>query len=302
MSRRARGKDIHGIVLLDKPAGISSNRALQKVRGIFQARKAGHTGSLDPFATGMLPICLGEASKTAAHMLTARKYYRAGARLGVATASGDSEGEITRAAPVPDLDAAAIEAALAQFRGTIEQVPPMYSALKHRGKPLYAYAREGIEIERAPREITIEELRFIDWQPPLLAFEVRCSKGTYVRTLAEDIAAALDTCAHLVSLRRIYTEPFTAQPMATLEQLQQAREQGCLAQYLLAVDAGLPDWQRVELGPEQQDRFCHGNSIADAAARPRAGNVRVYARGGGLLGLGTLEQDGTLHPRRVFKL
>ncbi len=302
MNRRARGKDIHGIVLLDKPAGISSNRALQKVRGIFQARKAGHTGSLDPFATGMLPICLGEASKTAAYMLAARKYYRAGARLGVATASGDSEGEITRTTPVPDLDAAAIEAALAQFRGTIEQVPPMYSALKHRGKPLYTYARQGVEIERAPREITIEELRFIDWQPPRLTFEVRCSKGTYVRTLAEDIAAALDTCAHLVSLRRIYTEPFTTQPMTTLERLQQAREQGSLARYLLAVDAGLPDWQRLELDPEQQDRFCHGNSIADAAPGPGAGNVRVYARDGGLLGLAALEQDGTLHPRRVFNL
>jgi len=302
MSRRSDGKDIHGIVLLDKPAGISSNRALQRVRGIYQARKAGHTGSLDPFATGMLPVCLGEASKTAAHMLSAGKRYLAVARLGETTTTGDSEGEVIRREPVPDLGKEAIGAALARFEGPIEQVPPMYSALKHQGKPLYEYARAGIEIERPARSVTIHRIEPVDWRAPLLTFDVSCSKGTYVRTLAEDIAGALGTCGHLVSLRRLYTEPFTTQPMVTLEQLGQAAEQGTLTRYLLAVDAGLADWPRVDLDPARQERFCHGNTVANAANGQQPGNVRVYGRQGGLLGLAELAPDGGLRPRKVFNL
>ncbi len=183
--RRKRGLDIHGVILLDKPVGITSNRALQKVRGIFQARKAGHTGSLDPFATGMLPICLGEASKTAAFMLEAQKQYRATARLGEATTTGDVEGEVIQTCTVPDLDPDKLAQALKQFEGEIEQVPPMFSALKHEGKPLYEYARAGIEIDRPSRAVTIHQLELVEWQAPKLVFDVRCSKGTYIRTLAE---------------------------------------------------------------------------------------------------------------------
>src|SRR5210317_1676557 len=188
MSRRKHGLDIHGVILLDKPAGISSNRALQKVREMFKARKAGHTGSLDPFATGMLPICLGEASKTAGYMLDASKTYVAEAVLGIATTTGDIEGEVSGHQQVPDTGPAAIEAALERFRGTIEQVPPMYSALKHEGQPLYKLAREGREVERQPRAVTIHSLELLSWEPPDLVFRARCSKGTYVRTLAEDLA------------------------------------------------------------------------------------------------------------------
>ena len=228
MSRRKSGLNIHGVVLLDKPVGISSNRALQKVRGIFQARKGGHTGSLDPFATGMLPICLGEASKTAAFMLEAGKKYRATAKLGEATTTGDIEGEVIQTCPVPEIDTSKLKQALQEFVGDIEQVPPMYSALKHEGKPLYEYARAGIEIERPARLVTIHAIRLVGWQLPELSFEVHCSKGTYIRTLAEDIAKELDRCAHLVQLRRTSVEPFESLPMVSLEQLQEAKEQGDL--------------------------------------------------------------------------
>src|SRR5690554_926266 len=204
MSRRKSGLNIHGVVLLDKPVGISSNRALQKVRGIFQAKKAGHTGSLDPFATGMLPICLGEASKTAAFMLEAGKSYRATAKLGEATTTGDTEGDLIQTCAVAEISEQNLCQVLANFVGDIEQVPPMFSALKHAGKPLYEYARAGIEIDRPARPVTIHQLNLAAWQPPELVFEVSCSKGTYIRTLAEDIAKALNSCAHLTSLRRTY--------------------------------------------------------------------------------------------------
>ena len=302
MSRRKRGLDIHGVVLLDKPVGISSNRALQKVRGIFQARKAGHTGSLDPFATGMLPVCLGEASKTAAFMLEAGKQYRATARLGEATSTGDVEGEVIRTCPVPGLDSEKLVQTLNQFVGEIEQVPPMYSALKHRGKPLYEYARAGIEIERPARAVTIHQLDLVDWRSPDLTFDVHCSKGTYIRTLAEDIAVALGSCAHLIGLRRMVVEPFEAFPMVTLEQLQQARDHGGLQDFLLPVDAGLPDWPRIDLDSIQHGKFMHGNRFPFSADGLQTGKVRVYGPEGDLLGLADLSDEGILQPARVFNL
>src|SRR5210317_391632 len=253
--RRRCGLDIHGVVLLDKPAGISSNRALQKVRGIYQARKAGHTGSLDPFATGMLPVCLGEASKTAAFMLEAGKQYLATAHLGEATTTGDIEGEVIQTCPAPGIDSQTLTQKLNQFLGVIRQVPPMYSALKHQGKPLYEYARAGIEIERPARSVTIHQLELVDWQSPRLTFSVHCSKGTYIRTLAEDIASALGSCAHLVELRRTLVEPFDKHSMHTMTQLQAAQKRGELLEMLLPVDAGLPDWPRVDLDEIQQAKF-----------------------------------------------
>lgn len=302
MARRKRGLNIHGVVLLDKPAGISSNRALQKVRGIYQARKAGHTGSLDPFATGMLPVCLGEASKTAAFMLEAGKRYRATARLGEATTTGDIEGDIIQTCSPARCDAELLARTLKSFEGQIEQVPPMYSALKHEGRPLYEYARAGIEIERPARTVTIHQLDLVDWQSPNLTFEVHCSKGTYVRTLAEDIATALGSCAHLVALRRTAVEPFESSPMVTLEQLQEAREQGGLQEYLLPVDAGLLHWPRVELDIIQQGRFEHGNQFELPQIAMPAVKVRVYGRQDNLLGLAELTAAGVLKPLKVFNL
>ena len=302
MGRRKHGADIHGIVLLDKPAGISSNRALQKVRGIFQARKAGHTGSLDPFATGMLPVCLGEASKTAAFMLEAAKCYRATALLGVATTTGDIEGEIIQTCPLPDINPQDLAQALQQFVGSLEQVPPMYSALKHEGKPLYEYARAGIVIERPARTVFIHQLSLLEWQPPRLAFEVHCSKGTYIRTLAEDIAVALGSCAHLVELRRTLVEPFVDLPMVSLDELQEARESGTLSDFLLPVDAGLPDWQRVDIDSDQQAKFKHGQHFLLSGVDSKPGKVRVYGPEENLLGLAETSADGNLQPSRVFNI
>jgi tRNA pseudouridine55 synthase len=302
MGRRKHGMDIHGILLLDKPAGITSNRALQKVRGLFQARKAGHTGSLDPFATGMLPICLGEASKTAAFMLEAGKRYRATARLGVATATGDLEGEVIQTLPLPDVDPGALVQTLQQFEGEIEQVPPMYSALKHEGKPLYEYARAGIVIERPARRVTIHQLDMLDWQAPDLTFEVHCSKGTYIRTLAEDIAAALGSCAHLIELRRTLVEPFEHSPMLTLEQLQEARDKARLSEVLLPADAGLVGWPRIDLDAIQQGKYQHGQQFAVHSDNSTSGKVRVYDGESRLLGLGEVSANGILQPTRVFNV
>ena len=300
MSRRKRGLDIHGVVLLDKPRGISSNRALQKVRGIFQARKAGHTGSLDPFATGMLPVCLGEASKTAAFMLEAGKRYIATARLGEATTTGDIEGEVIHKTPLPILDTGGVAQVLQEFAGETEQVPPMYSALKHEGRPLYEYARAGIEIERPVRRVVIHDIALDEWSPPELVFSVYCSKGTYVRTLAEDIARALGSCAHLVKLRRTGVDTFIGRPMVTLERLQHARDEGDLQDFLLPVDAGLADWPRVVLDADQQRRLTHGNPVrVDDEA---VGKVRAYGPDDKLLGLAELAGDGMLKPIRVFNL
>lgn len=302
MGRRKSALNIHGVVLLDKPVGISSNRALQKVRGIFQAKKAGHTGSLDPFATGMLPICLGEASKTAAFMLEAGKAYRATARLGEATTTGDVEGEPIQTCPVPDIKEADLRQALAGFVGDIEQVPPMFSALKHEGKPLYEYARAGIEIDRPARPVTIYQLDLIEWQPPILVFEVRCSKGTYIRTLAEDIARALNSCAHLINLRRTYVEPFENHQMVTLEQLQDALTGASLESHLLPIDAGLPHWPRLEIDADQQAKFSNGNPFLYQPPGGEPVQVRVYSAKGELLGFAEITEEGQLRPIRVLNI
>ncbi len=300
MARRKRGRDVHGVVLLDKPAGLSSNQALQKVRRLFDARKAGHTGSLDPFATGMLPVCLGEASKTAAFMLDADKIYRARMVLGAATATGDTEGDVVKRAMVPEIGTDAVRRIQRRFTGRIEQVPPMYSALKHRGTPLYRLAREGREVERKPRPVTIHRLELLGWNPPHLEFEVQCSKGTYVRTLAEDIGLALGSCAHLDALRRLAVGPFEPDLMESLEALEAAAEDGSLESHLLPVDAGLPNWPAVLLDGQAAGGFRHGNPQRTTAVE--TGLVRVYGPGSVLLGLGELGADGTLRARRVFNL
>ena len=290
---------MHGVLLLDKPPGYSSNQAVQKVRWLFQARKAGHTGSLDPFATGMLPICLGEASKTAGFMLDASKSYAARAVLGQATETGDIEGEISREEAVPELERAEIEAVLTEFLGTTQQVPPMYSALKHKGQPLYKLAREGREVSREARTITIHSLELIDWTPPVLDFRVYCSKGTYIRTLAEDIAGKLGSCAHLQALRRLEVEPFDERGMIGLEQLEAMAEAGTIDDSLLPVDAGLLDWPVVRLDGEGLKRFSHGNPVDGISADP--GLVRVYGPEEIVLGLAEVDSGQCLRPKRLFK-
>jgi tRNA pseudouridine55 synthase len=300
MARRRKGRDIHGIILLDKPPGYSSSQAVQKVRWLFTARKAGHTGTLDPFATGMLCICLGEASKTAAFMLDASKRYLATARLGQATATGDTEGDVVTEMPVPALTSKIIDATFESFRGAIEQVPPMYSALKHQGQPLYKLARAGKEVERQSRTVIIHALDLIAWDKPLLDFRVHCTKGTYVRTLAEDIAEKLGTCAHLQALRRLDVEPFQEADMISLDELEQAAQAGQQDSLLLPLDAGLKSWPMVQLSGEEQVRFTHGNPAPVQA--PHRGNVRVYAHGGEILGLGEVRGDHQVHPKRLFNL
>lgn len=217
--RRPPTVDIDGVVLLDKPEGLSSNGALQRARRCFSASKAGHTGTLDPMATGLLPVCLGDATKFSQGLLDADKSYLATALLGISTDTGDREGRVVEQCPV-EVDAGAVSAALAALTGPLEQVPPMYSALKHQGQPLYAIARAGGEVERTPRQVQIHRLELVEWAPPLLTFRVSCSKGTYVRTLAEQIAGRLGTLAHLVALRRTGVGPFSIDAAVSLDVLE----------------------------------------------------------------------------------
>lgn len=300
MSRRRKGRDVHGVILLDKPAGYSSNQAVQKVRWLFNARKAGHTGSLDPFATGMLPICLGEASKTAGFMLDASKTYDATALLGQSTTTGDTEGEVSREMPVPALDVDRVIRVFGAFLGDIEQVPPMYSALKHDGQRLYQLARAGQEVERKARPVHIFSLELLGLDLPLMHFRVRCSKGTYIRTLAEDIAEKLGTCAHLQSLRRLEVQPFREQDMIGLDRLIRLAEEGQAETALLPVDSGLADWPVVRLDAEQTVRFSHGNPVESFAGK--AGRVRVYGPDNGLLGLGEVTPEQCLKPKRIMHI
>jgi tRNA pseudouridine55 synthase len=285
-----------GILLLDKPAGLSSNAALQRVRRLYGAAKAGHAGSLDPLATGMLPICLDEATKIAAEILSSRKRYRFTVALGARTSTGDREGQVVERASVGDLTAEQIEAVLAQFRGPGLQVPPMYSALKRAGRPLYELARAGIEVERQPRPIEIFELQLRAREGTHIELEAQCSKGTYVRTLSEDIARALGTCGHVAALRRLGVEPFEHEPMQTLESIAAACEHGGPPQ-LLPVDWPLTHLPAVRLGTEQAARIRHGQAIAVGGRL--AGKVRLYA-GDRFLGIGVADGSGGVQPRRVF--
>jgi len=300
MSRRRKGRDVHGIILLDKPSGFSSNQAVQKVRWLFGARKAGHTGSLDPFATGMLPICLGEASKTAGFMLDAAKTYEACAWLGKQTTTGDIEGEICREMPVPLLDENRVTEVFRGFLGAIEQVPPMYSALKHEGQRLYQLARAGKEVERKARVVHIYSLELLSLELPFLRFRVKCSKGTYIRTLGEDIADRLGTCAHLQSLRRLEVGPFREQDMVSLEDLIDLSGRGRIDTCLLPVDSGLADWPAITLNPEQANRFSHGNPVE--VGSEKACLHRVFGPEGDLLGLGEVTTGNTLRPKRIMHI
>jgi len=287
-----------GILLLDKPAGLSSNAVLQKVRRMLGGVKAGHVGSLDPLATGMLPICFGEATKIAGDIVAGRKLYRFAVGLGTRTATGDMEGAVVETAPVPPFDALRLAEVLRQFHGRQSQIPPMYSALKRDGQPLYKLARAGIEVERSAREIEISALRLLASDNSLLELEVLCSKGTYVRTLAEDIAKALGTCGHVESLRRVYVEPFVDVPMETLESVAGALAVNTLPA-VLALDAPLQHMAAVSLEPVAAGRMMHGQSVfVEGSVTP--GRVRLYDASGTFLGIGESDGVGNVRPRRLF--
>jgi tRNA pseudouridine55 synthase len=287
-----------GILLLDKPSGLSSNAALQRVRTLFERVKAGHVGSLDPLATGMLPICLGEATKVAGDILAGRKRYRFTVQLGASTATGDAEGAISARAPVPPLDSAAVAAVLAGFRGTRQQVPPMYSALKRDGQPLYRLARSGVTVERAARTIELWQLELIALSGASLELETLCSKGTYVRVLAEELAAALGTLGHVTALRRLYVEPFEREPMHSLESLARLRAQQLWPQ-LLAPDWPLADLPAAHLTAAQAQRVLRGQRIAHPLSAP-APRVRLYDELSRFLGIGEADATGAIQPRRLL--
>jgi tRNA pseudouridine55 synthase len=290
---------VDGVLLIDKPVGLSSNDALIKAKRVVNAKKAGHTGTLDPFATGLLPLCFGEATKFSQDLLEADKTYDAVVHLGITTTTGDTEGEAVETRPV-DVTVEQIEAALAKFRGPILQIPPMYSALKRDGKALYEYAREGITLEREARPVTIHKLEMLAYDAPMLTIRVTCSKGTYVRVLGEDIGAELGCGAHLNALRRIQVGSLTVDGMVTLEQLQAHDNPLSL---LAPVDALLSSFPRVDLTPELAPRFLNGQRLAlnrEPVTLPDTpGRVRVY-HDDKLLGTAILQGWGVLAPERLI--
>ena len=302
MSKRKSGLNIHGILLLDKRLGVSSNKALQEVRRLFNANKAGHTGSLDPLATGLLPLCFGEATKVSALMLDDNKRYQVVVQLGVMTDTGDLEGTVIEIKPVPKLFVDDILACLEKFTGAIDQIPPMYSALKLNGKKLYELAREGITVERKARHISIFELKLLSFSEDQLTLDVFCSKGTYIRSLAEDIGYELGCGATVKELRRLEAGQFSIENARTIEQLT-AMDQQSLSQCLINVDKPLEALPAVQLNDEQAICIKHGQSITspDWNVGMRQGTVRMYGAAM-FLGLGEMLSDGKLAPKKLFNM
>ena len=292
---------VHGVLLLDKPVGMSSTQALAKVKWLLNAEKAGHTGTLDPFATGLLPLCFGEATKFAQDLLDADKTYEATVHLGVTTATGDTEGEVLDTQSV-DVTVAQVEAVLEQFRGPIRQVPPMYSALKRDGKPLYEYAREGVTLEREARDVVIHALELLTFSSPELTIRVRCSKGTYIRVLGEDIGKALGCGAHLTALRRTGLGTIDLAQSHTLPSLEDRAD---VAACLLPLDALLGSLHRIDLSPPLAARFLQGQrlSIAKEGIEVPAActEARIY-HDGQLAGVAAITPEGLLAPKRLIKL
>jgi len=288
-------------VLIDKPSGASSNRVLQTVKQLFAAEKAGHTGSLDPLATGMLPVCLGSATKVAGLLLDARKSYRVTASFGAATDTGDADGAVIARSAAPQPSPDDITAALAGFVGSIEQIPPMYSALKHQGRRLYSLARRGEEVERKARAVTIHllEPEAIEW--PTMRFRVECSKGTYVRSLVTDLARALGTLGHVTALRRLTVGPYSEAQMIGIDRLEAMARDGfeALDRTLLPPDTALDGWPTVMLDAEQAQRLSHGQPIPADVSWP-AGRVRLYGPEREFLGVGNVLASGELRSQRLF--
>jgi len=301
MGRRHQGRNVSGIVLLDKPPGITSNTALQKVKRLYNAAKAGHTGSLDPLATGLLPLCLGEATKVSGFLLDADKSYLATIKLGVRTSSADAEGEVIETRPLENYSKKQIKSAIEHFIGDIEQVPPMHSALKVDGQPLYKLAHQGKVIERKARSVHIYKIDVLYFQGDELEIEVECSKGTYIRTLAEDIGEKLGCGAHLSALRRTSSGPFHLADSVTLEELEALSESGFeeMDALLMPAEDALEGWESINLSENAAYYVLQGQAVQVAKA-PTSGLVRLFSAEKGFLGIGEILDDGRVTPRRLF--
>lgn len=301
MGLRRKPEAVDGLLLLNKPAGITSNQALQKIKRLLNAKKAGHTGSLDPAATGMLPLCFGEATKVCAYLLDADKTYRVTARLGEATDTGDADGKVIDTVPVPPLDLAEWTTIVQGFSGEIEQIPPMYSALKQDGKRLYELARQGITVERKARKIRIHDIQLLEASSNRLVMRVHCSKGTYIRTLVEDIAKAAGTLAHAASLHRENVGDFDADDMLDMSSAATVAAEGpdALRGKLLPADIALASWPEVAIEASEAAKFVAGQAVS--VPQVANGLVRVYGSQHNFLGVGELASSGLLAPRRIFK-
>ena len=298
--RNKQGRSINGILLLDKPVGLTSNAALQKIKRLFHAKKAGHTGSLDPLASGLLPLCLGEATKISGYLLNADKKYQAICKLGVTTTTADAEGDVIQTLPVPALDSKSINKVLTKFIGDIEQVPPMHSALKQNGQPLYKLARQGIEVERKARQVTLYSLDLIKIEADCLFIDVHCSKGTYIRTLCEDIGHELGCGAHLTGLRRTASGPFDIEQAQDIEQLELLAESGMeqLDAQLLPMDRALEHIPVVNLTDNSAYYIKQGQAVLVSNA-PTDGLVRLLNEHH-FLGIGHILDDGRVAPKRLI--
>ena len=298
---RKRGRDIHGVFLLDKPQGMSSNDIMQKVKRIFQANKAGHTGALDPLATGMLPICLGEATKFSQFLLDADKRYLVTAKLGERTDTSDAEGQIVESRDV-NVKTPEILTALERFRGNILQVPTMFSALKYNGKPLYEYARQGIMVEREARPITIFELNFIEYNAPYLTLEVHCSKGTYIRTLVDDLGEALGCGAHVTMLRRTAVADYPTEKMLdwhTLQSLAEQQDLSLLDALLLPMDTAVAKLPALILNESQTQGIGFGQRIKFDNPNRLQGQVRLFSHENRFLGVAVIDENNVIRPQRL---
>ena len=306
MARRQRGREVSGVIVIDKPHGISSNDAVQAVKRIYRAQKVGHTGSLDPLATGVLPLCLGEATKLSQFLLDSDKEYRARIKLGIRTDSGDAAGRILEERPVSGIDRAAVEAVLKDFRGEIEQVPSMFSAIKHHGQPLYKLARQGIEVERKARRVTIHRNEIVAFEGDEFELMIHCSKGTYVRTIAEEIGERLGCGAHVCALRRLRAGPYGETDMVSLETLERVRERGghgALDALLLPLSSAVANWPVVSLSDATAFYIRQGQPVLVPHA-PTSGRVQLMEQStdgsnGSFIGVGEILDDGRVAPRRL---
>ena len=302
MGRRNRkGRNITGIIIIDKPRGRTSNHVLQQIKRIFDAKKAGHTGSLDPLATGVLPICLGEATKVSQYLLDGDKCYQVTCKLGVTTDSGDSDGNVVTEMPIPEITEQVLYPVLLSFVGQQQQVPPMYSALKFQGQPLYKLARQGIEIERKARTVNIYDIILLSFTSDSFTLEVKCSKGTYIRTLVEDISAFLNTGGHVVALRRIESAGYAIKQAISIESIEELAEEGkcALDRLLLPTEQALPNWPRIEADNEQVLALRCGQQIY-VKQKYESAQIRLFDRLGVFLGLGEMSETGMISPKRVF--
>lgn len=299
MARRKPGaRDVHGILLLDKPTGMTSNGALQQIKRMYGAAKAGHTGSLDPLATGLLPICFGHATKLTTYLLESDKRYRVRARMGSRTDTADSDGEIVERTE-HIAGAEALRPAIAAMLGEIEQIPPMYSAIKHRGRRLYELARKGEAVERQPRTVTIHSMQLLSVAESEFELDVHCSKGTYIRVLVEDLAHAAGTLAHVTMLRRTEVAPFSGEGMVGIAQLEQAASEGreALDRLLVSPSAAFAGWPQLSVDADRAFYLSRGQAVRVADA-PKEGAVAVFGPDARLLGIAVINADGLVAPRR----